>query len=75
MLSSLVWILLIVVFVVKNEKVKKFGVLIGIFTSVLILVVGAETWPYQLIAISFYWISSFLIALLIKWVIRKTRNK
>ena len=74
MIHIFVWPIVIAAFVVKNDLFKRIGITVGIVASAAMFIVGVEIWPYQLIAIAFYWIMSFLIAKIISWVIGKIRS-
>lgn len=74
MIQLIVWPIVIVALVQRNDTFKRIGIAIGIIASIAAVAVGADTWPLQLIAISFYWIGALLIALLIRWIIKKRNS-
>ena len=74
MIHAFVWPLLIIALVVNNDAFKRIGITIAAIGSFAALIIGAETWPLQLIAIAVYWIIAFVIALPIRWIIKKARK-
>ena len=71
MIHLFVWPIVVIALVQRNDIFKRIGIAIGIIASIAAVAVGVNTWPLQLIAISFYWIGTWLIALFIRWVIKK----
>lgn len=74
MIHAFVWPLLIIAFVVNNDTFKRIALTIAAIASFAGIIAGAETWPIQLIAVAVYWIIAFVIALPIRWIIKKARK-
>ena len=74
MIHLFIWPLVIIALSVNNDTFKRIGITIGIIGSIAAVVIGAETFPLQIIAVAFYWVGSYLIAAIIRWIIKSSRN-
>ncbi len=74
MIHLFVWPLVIIALSVNNDTFKRFCITIGIIGSIATIVIGAQTWPIQLIVVAFYWVGAYLIAAIIRWIIKAARK-
>ncbi len=74
MIVSLIILLIIIAIVTKRHRLKSACFAFAVIGSIVVLVVGAATWPYQLLGLGIWWFLAWIVGNIILFCMNRKKN-